>query len=108
MNKRFILLGVALFAAVTAQAQSQGSEKAASLDQLLKMVEQGRVGEQREAQAREREFAQAKSEQQNLLNQARSRKSQLENRSEQLEASFQRTRRRSPSSPSSSTPVSAP
>jgi biopolymer transport protein ExbB len=88
MSKRFLVLGVALFAAVTAQAQ-QSSDKAASLDQLLKMVEQGRVGEQREAQAREREFSQAKAEQQNLLNQARSRKTQLENRSEQLESSFQ-------------------
>ena len=89
MSTRFLILGVALFAAVTTQVQAQGSEQAATLDQLLRMVEQGRVGEQREAQQREREFAAAKAEQQNLLSQARTRKNQLESRSEQFEATFQ-------------------
>jgi biopolymer transport protein ExbB len=91
MTKRFLILilGVALLAAASVQAQSQGGDKAASLDQLLKMVEQGRVGEQREAQQREQQFAQAKSEQQNLLNQAKARKGQLESRSSSLETSFQ-------------------
>lgn len=84
MKARTLIAVAAAFIAVSAQAQ-----EAATLDQLLKMVEQGRVGEQREAQQREQQFQAQKGEQQNLLNQARSRKNQLENRSEQLEKTFQ-------------------
>jgi biopolymer transport protein ExbB len=69
-------------------AQAQDAPKAKSMSELLRLVEQGRVSDNRENQQREREFAGAKSEQQKLLNQSQATKRAAENRSEQLESAY--------------------
>jgi biopolymer transport protein ExbB len=76
----------AVFAIGTAQAQD--APQAKSISELLRLVEQGRVSDNRENQQREREFASAKAEQQNLLNKARADKRTAEQRSEQLENEY--------------------
>ena len=75
-----------LFAVATAQAQD--APQAKSMSELLRLVEQGRVSDNRENQQREREFANAKAEQQNLLNKARGDKRAAEQRSERLETEY--------------------
>jgi biopolymer transport protein ExbB len=74
----------------TAFAQSEGSGRAQSLDELLRMVEQGRAQESRENREREQRFAAAKAQQQQLLREARQRKQQLERQSDQFESAFDR------------------
>ena len=76
---------VLLIGASPASAQEG---KALSMDELIRRVEQGRVTDNRENQAREQRFRQARSEQQKLLNEARGSKRQAESRSEKLEATY--------------------
>ena len=64
------------------------AEAAANLNQLLEFVKQGQVTESRENAVREQRFAQAKSDQQRLLNEAEAERARQERRSEQLEKSF--------------------
>ncbi len=71
-------------------AQSGDAPKAKSLDELLRMVEQGRVREAAENREREQRFQAAKAEQQQILRQAQARKTQLERESDQLEQTFER------------------
>jgi biopolymer transport protein ExbB len=70
--------------AVLAQDQA-----AMSMDELLRQVEKGRVTDNRENQARERRFDQARSEQQGLLSEAKREKSGQEARSQRLENDFE-------------------
>jgi biopolymer transport protein ExbB len=84
-----ICAAVLVLGSATAFAQS-GDERATSLDQLLRMVEQGRVQNAREQREREERFAASKAQQQRLLNEARQQKTQLERRSDQLERAFER------------------
>jgi len=79
-----------ILVSVTAFAQSETPEKAKSLDELLRLVQQGRSQESAENRAREQRFSSAKAEQQRMLSEARSLKQQLERRSNQLETSFDR------------------
>jgi biopolymer transport protein ExbB len=81
-----LTLGVAL---PGGEAQAQ----ARSLDELLNLVEQGRVRDSQEAQERIREFEAQQAEQQNLLQQARQRLQQEENRSAQLETASENNER---------------
>jgi biopolymer transport protein ExbB len=74
----------------TAFAQSETPGRAQSLDELLRMVQQGRAQESRENREREQRFAAAKAQQQQMLREARQRKQQLERRSDQLETAFDR------------------
>jgi biopolymer transport protein ExbB len=74
----------------SAFAQSETPEKAKTLDELLRMVQQGRAQESREHREREQRFAEAKAQQQRLLREARQQKQQLERRSDQLEGVFDR------------------
>ena len=85
-----ILAAAMVLSSATAFAQSQEPEKAKSLQELLRLVEQGRVGVAREQREREQRFAAEKANQQRLLNQAQSRKQQLERRSNELERVFER------------------
>ncbi len=62
--------------------------QARSLDDLLRLVEQGRARDNREAQQREQRFQSAQAEQQRLLREARNRRAAEERRSEQLENTF--------------------
>ena len=68
---------------------AQDSGKAADLDALLKQVQQGRASDQRDYQRREQEFINARSEQRRILQQANARRNSEENRSEQLESTFE-------------------
>jgi len=64
------------------------AQDAASLDQLLSNVEQGRVRDNQEFQTRLREFQQRQAEQTQLLQDARNEKARQEALSEQLETTF--------------------
>lgn len=79
-----ILVSVATF------AQSQTPEKAKTLDELLRMVQQGRAQESAEHREREQRFSAAKAEQQRMLRDAQQLKQQLERRSDQFESTFDR------------------
>ena len=78
-----------ILAAFVLTAQAQDSGKAADLDALLKQVQQGRASDQRDFQRREQEFINARSEQRRILQQANARRNSEENRSEQLESTFE-------------------
>jgi len=88
--KKQIIAALMVMVSGTAFAQSEGEPKAKSLDELLRLVEQGRARESRENREREQRFASAKSEQQRLLRDAQNQKVALERRSNQLEAGFDR------------------
>ncbi|MEE4272645.1 MAG: MotA/TolQ/ExbB proton channel family protein [Thermoanaerobaculales bacterium] len=79
-----------ILVSATAFAQSETPEKAKTLDELLRLVQQGRAQESAENREREQRFAAAKAQQQRLLNEARTQKQQLERRSNQLETAFDR------------------
>ena len=78
--------GLLAFGAAPAVAQD---DSAASLDELLRQIEQGRVQDSREARQREARFAQERNQQQNLLNQARAERTRQENESARLEQLFE-------------------
>lgn len=86
-NSRIVLLlcGLMVFGASGAQE----SDDAASLKELLNMVEQGRARDQREARERERRFVAAQAQQRQLLQQATAKRTAAEQRSEQLETTFE-------------------
>ncbi len=84
------LTGLLVLVSVTAFAQSETPAKAKSLDELLRMVQQGRAQETAEHREREQRFAAAKAQQQGMLREAQQRKQQLERLSDQLETTFDR------------------
>lgn len=84
--KRLAIISTALLlTAGLPQAQAQVN----NLDQLLRLVEQGRAADNREAQEREQRFRAAQGEQQRLLNESRAERTREERRSEQLENTFE-------------------
>jgi len=87
---RHTLTGLLLLVSTIAFAQSDAPTKPKSLDELLRMVQQGRAQETQENREREQRFAAAKAQQQSLLREAQQRKQQLERRSDQLETAFDR------------------
>ncbi|WP_370980829.1 MotA/TolQ/ExbB proton channel family protein [Agaribacterium sp. ZY112] len=60
-------------------------DKAGSLDELLNMVKQSKIGESKEARAREAQFKKQRSQQSNLLAQAKAEKVKQEQLSQKLE-----------------------
>ena len=80
-----IVAAAGLFGASHAIAQD---DKAATLDQLLKMVEQSKISESREHKQREAEFLRDKANQQSNLNKAKATKAAEERRSEELEKKY--------------------
>jgi len=80
--------GLVGFFAVSGTAVAQDN-KAMSMSELLRQVEQGRVSESRDYQAREQKFRQAKSQQQTLLNDSERERAQQASRSQQLESDFE-------------------
>ncbi len=83
-NKILIILALAFAWSVPANAQ-----QAASLGQLLQMIEQGRAADSSEARERENRFKSAKAEQDRLLREARTARSNAEARSGTLETQFE-------------------
>ncbi|MFZ5608201.1 MAG: MotA/TolQ/ExbB proton channel family protein [Pseudomonadota bacterium] len=71
-----------------AAAHAQNQPQAASLDELLNIVQKERTAEARAWQAREREFLNNRNQQQQLLGQARNDVAREERTSEQLEAQY--------------------
>ena len=80
-----VAAGVLALGATAVSAQ----EDAASLDELLNLIEQGQSRDSQEARRREAEFAQRRTEQQQLLNQARGERTRLERESARLEQLFE-------------------
>ena len=94
--KRFTLIiaaGLLSLGFTTASAQSD-DEGAASMSELLRLIEQGQARDSREARQREAAFAQARNQQQSLLNQARAERTREENTSAQLENQFEQNQQR--------------
>ena len=82
-----VCMGLAAAGALTFSALSNAqNDTAASLDELLKMVESAKVGETKEQRAREAAFKKQKSQQGALLNSAQADKVAQEKRSATLEA----------------------
>ncbi len=86
MRKIFGLVAVGLLAFGTAQAQDG---EAATMDELLRLIEQGQARDSQEARQREAEFTTQRNQQQALLNQARAERTRLENESARLEQLFE-------------------
>jgi len=84
------LSALLVLVSATAFAQSETTTKPKSMDELLRMVQQGRAQETQENREREQRFAAAKAQQQSLLREAQQRKQQLERISDQLESTFDR------------------
>ena len=80
-----VAAGVLAFGATAVSAQ----EDAVSLDELLNLIEQGQSRDSQDARRREAEFAQRRTEQQQLLNQARGERTRLERESARLEQLFE-------------------
>jgi len=86
MIKKVILSAVAsILVSATAMAQ----QPAATLDELLQRVEQGRVSESKEHKEREARFLGDKAGQDRLLREARNKRTEEERRSERLESTFE-------------------
>jgi len=83
-----IAAGLLSLGLATANAQDEDAG-AASMAELLRLIEQGQSRDSREARQREAAFAQARNEQQSLLNQARAERTRQENLSSQLENQFE-------------------
>ena len=81
-----VAAGVMAFGMGAAHAQQSD---AASLGELLNLIEQGKARDNREARQREAQFAQQRNQQQNLLNQARAERTRQENESARLETLFE-------------------
>jgi biopolymer transport protein ExbB len=90
MKRLAIVLAGALLTTGIAQAQ----DDAASMDQLLNMIEQGQARDDAEARQREARFAQDRNQQQQLLNEARAERTRQENTSARLEALFNENQQR--------------
>ncbi len=84
MKRIAITIAASLLVFGTAQAQ----EAADSMTELLQRIEQGKARDSAEARQREAEFARRRTEQQQLLNQARAERTRLENESQRLETEF--------------------
>ena len=87
MKRITIIIASALltFGANVSVAQDDG---AASMAELLRLIEQGQARDSQEARQREQRFAQQRNQQQNLLNQARAERTRQENESARLEQLF--------------------
>jgi biopolymer transport protein ExbB len=83
--KRIAIVIASVFVAVGA---AQAQDDAVTMEDLLEQIQRGQARDSVEAQEREARFANARSEQQNLVNQARAERTRQERNSERLEALF--------------------
>ena len=82
-----VIVAAAIFCLLPLGA-ALAQDKAASLDDLLRQVEQGRVNDQREFREREQRFINARNAQRSMLQRAVRERTAEENRSTQLEDTF--------------------
>ena len=96
MNRFTLIIAAGLLSLgfATANAQEQEEAAAASMSELLNLIQQGQARDSREARQREAAFAQARNQQQSLLNQARAERTRQENISAQLENQFEANQQR--------------
>jgi len=87
--KRLNLIIVAALLTFGMSSANAQDEDAASMADLLQLIEQGQARDSQEARQREAAFKQAQNNQQSLLNTARSERTREENRSESLEQQFE-------------------
>jgi len=80
------MIAAGIFA--TAMGPVSAQENAASMSELLRMIEQGQARDNQEARQREARFNQERNQQQQLLNQARAERTRNENESARLEQLF--------------------
>ena len=73
---------------------ANAQDEARSLDELLRLIEQGQARDNQEAREREARFAAARNQQQQLLNQARAERSRQEAASQRLEQQFEENQQR--------------
>ena len=88
MKNVLLLILIVLMTVALPVAAQQAKPAATSLNQLLKQVRQGRVGEGKENAAREQRFKQQRARQGKLLKDVNNERAREETRSEQLEQSF--------------------
>jgi len=88
MKRITLIIAAGLLSLGFATANAQDDAAAASMSELLRLIEQGQARDSREARQREAAFAQARNQQQSLLNQARAERTRQENVSQQLENQY--------------------
>jgi biopolymer transport protein ExbB len=90
MKRNLLKAAILAFSgAIAVAAMPAMAEDAKSLDELLKMVQQGRVSDIRENKQREQRFASARADQQNTLNESKRTLAAEEKRSSELEKAFE-------------------
>ncbi len=94
MKRITLIIAAGLLSLGFATANAQEDAGAASMQELLRLIEQGQARDSREARQREAAFAQARNQQQSLLNQARAERTRQENISSQLENQFEANQQR--------------
>ena len=88
MKRLTIILAFGLLAFGFGVANAQ-SENAASMSELLNLIEKGQARDSQEARQRESQFTQQRNQQQTLLNRARAERTRQENESARLEQLFE-------------------
>lgn len=95
MKRITLIIAAGLLSLGFATAHAQDDDAAAaSMAELLRLIEQGQSRDSREARQREAAFAQARNQQQSLLNQASAERTRQENLSAQLENQFEANQQR--------------
>ena len=90
MKKLILIFIVGLFLnPLFSQEEEKPESAAASLDELLELVKQGRFAESEEASEREDRFRTERNRQQKLLTDAKAERARLERIAEELEAQFE-------------------
>jgi len=89
MKRITLIIAAGLLSLGFATANAQEDAGAASMTELLRLIEQGQARDSREARQRESAFKSAQNQQQSLLNQARAERNRQENISSQLENQFE-------------------
>jgi biopolymer transport protein ExbB len=88
MKRLTLIIAAGLFSLSAGVANAQDSD-AASMTDLLNLIQQGQARDSQEARQREAEFNQQRNQQQNLLNRARAERTRQENESARLEQTFE-------------------
>lgn len=88
MKRILVTIAASVLALSMASASAQDSG-AASMAELLRLIEKGQASENQEARQREAQFNQQRNQQQQLLNSARAERTRQENESQRLEKLFQ-------------------
>jgi len=89
MKRITIIIAAGLLSLGLVSPASAQDDGAASMSELLNLIQQGQARDSREARQREAAFAQNKNQQQSLLNTARGERTRQENTSANLEQQFE-------------------